>query len=247
MDQAEAEGRVRARTGLVAALALCCAGPAMAQPSFPPAPAPTITVEGAASEAFLPDKAILSFGVVTERPRAIEASAENGKAVQAVIEAVKAEGIEPRAIQSTSVSLEPVFKQTQDGGQTIAGFRASNQLEVEVSPPNRAGLLAGTLIDRGVNTIDGISFASNANEERADRLRGQAMRDARHKAEIYVAALGLRLGRVLGIVPSGGSAPRAMVMKMATPTRAAPVAVPMEAGQQSESSSVSVTWEIVER
>ncbi len=227
-------------------LAVFSAGPLLAQQAGETQPVPTITVEGEASEAFLPDKVILSFGVVTERPRAIDASAENSKAVRAVIDAVKAEGIEPRAIQSTSVSLEPLFKDNPDGGRTINGFRASNQLEVEVTPPDRAGLLAGTLIEKGVNTIDGINFTSNANEERADRLRGQAMRDARHKAEIYVAALGLKLGRVIAISPQG-SMPRPMLMKMASPMRAAAVAVPLEVGQQSDSASVSVTWEIAER
>lgn len=237
-------GRVLA----IPAAVLAAAGlavPALAQDAATIRPVPTITVEGEASEDFLPDRAILSLGVVTELPRASEAANQNSKAVKGVIEAVKQAGIEPRAIQSTSVSLEPIFKQSQGGGQTVTAFRASNRLEVEVTPPDRAGLLAGMLIDKGVNTIDDIRFASSANAERADRLRGLAMRDARHKAETYVAAIGLTLGKVTNIAPNA-SEPRPMLAMAKRVRSSAPVAVPLEAGQQSESAGVSVTWEIVE-
>ena len=230
---------------MLAAIALLVAAPALADQSN--TPAPSITVEGEASASPVPDTVTISFGVVTERPRAPDAVAENSRAVRAVVDAVKAEGIEARDIETTAVDLSPVTDQPARAAPKVVAFRASNQLAIRVKPVDKAGALLGRLVAKGVNTVDSLSF-SNADEGAIrDGLRGEAVRDARRKAEAYAGAIGIKLGRVLLIAPGGGgdSSPRRSYRKVALEAAVAPAPpVPLEAGARTITETASVTWEL---
>ncbi len=219
------------------------AAPADAQQPGNGKPPSSITVEGTASATVVPDTAVISLGVVTDRPRAADALAENSRSTQAVIDSAKAEGIEPRNIQTTSVGLSPLFDQPSHGAPKMTGFRASNEVQIRVKPVDQAGVLIGKLTDRGVNSIENISFSSAPDDRLLDQLRADAVRDARHKAQVYVEALGLKLGAVLGI--SAATSPAPPAYRMAA-NRTAAAVVPLEAGQQRVEEAVSVTWELAQ-
>lgn len=228
---------------LALTLALVSA-PALAQQG---PPIPSITVEGEATISVPPDTALISLGVVTERPGAAEASSENAKAVSAVLEAIRAEGIGPEAVQTAAVDLSAIYDAPSPGTPKITGFRASNALRIRVRPAENAGPLVGKLIDKGVNAIEGIEFVASPDALRQDRLRADAMRDARHQADVYVEALGLKLGHVLAVVPVGLPVevqPRAFRRMASVSAAAAPM--PLAAGSLDQRATVSVTFEIVQ-
>lgn len=234
------------RTACLFVIPLVLSGPALAdQPDRPP---PSITVDGEAHASSVPDTVTISFGVVTERPRAADAMAENSRAVRAVVEAIKAEGIEGRDVQTTAVDLSTVMDQPAHGAPKVVRFRASNELSITTKPVERAGALLGRLVEKGVNVVDSVTFSNAAEEALHDDLRAGAVRDARHKADLYVGAIGLKLGRVLQIVPGGGGdyAPRVYrKVALAAEVAAAPP-VPLEPGARTISETASVTWELVQ-
>src|SRR2546430_2827072 len=57
---------------------------------------PSITTTGIASTEVAPDIATISLGVNTERPNAANAARDNARAAQAMIDEIKAQGIEAR-------------------------------------------------------------------------------------------------------------------------------------------------------
>ena len=194
----------------------------------------------------VPDTAVISLGVVTERPKAAEASTENAKAVQAVLDVLKGEGIVGDAVMTTAVGLSGVYDSPAKGAPKLTGFRASNNLQIRVKPVDNAGPLAGKLIDKGVNSIDGIEFVSSADPHREDALRGEAMRDARHKAQVYAEALGLNLGPVLAIVPADAQPElQAHAFRRSKMAGSMAASVPLAAGAQEERAAVSVTFELL--
>ena len=230
-------------------LACLYVGPALAQSGGEARQPPSITVEGRASVEVVPDIAVISLGVVTERPHAADAVADNSRATQVVLDAVKAEGIDPKDIATASVELNALYDQATRGTPKITGFRATNILQIRVRPIDRAGVLAGKLIDKGVNSIDGIDFVASPDAKREDQLRADAARDARHKAEVYTEALGVKLGRVLSIVPNGEQplpAPRVFKRFATAELAAAPPPVPLAAGTQDHQAEVSVTFELMQ-
>ena len=193
-------------------LALSLPGAASAQAALVNS-VPHITVVGHAHTEVAPDYAVLSLAVVTERPKAAAAAAANAEAAQAVIDAVKAEGIDPKDVQTSEVSLNPVYD-TISGAvgngttQKLRGYQARNGLTIRVRALDKAGALAASLIDKGANEFQGISFGySPRTTEYEARRCGDPRRAA--PAQAYPAA-GVSLGRVLEIAPNdeGGYRPR---------------------------------------
>jgi uncharacterized protein YggE len=204
---------------------------------------PSIIVQGEASVSVVPDMAIISLGVVTERPKAAEAFAQNNGAVAGVLEAVKAMGVEARDVSTGAIGLSAVYGGANRDAPAIKGFRATNTIQIRVRSIDKAGPLVGALVDKGINSIDGIEFAASPDTARDDALRGAAMRDARHKAQVYVEALGLKLGRVLAITPSNPR-PQMHAYRMAAAAAATPAA--LSAGEEQQRAEVSVTYEILQ-
>ncbi len=93
-----------ARPALALLLAVSVPGTASAQAALVDS-VPHIVVVGHAHTEVAPDYAVLSLAVVTERPKAAAAAAANAEAAQAVIDAIKAQGIDPKDVQTSEVSL----------------------------------------------------------------------------------------------------------------------------------------------
>jgi uncharacterized protein len=210
---------------------------------------PHITVVGHAHTEVAPDYAVLSLAVVTERLKAAAAAAANAEAAQAVIDAVKAVGIDPKDVQTSEVSLTPVYDNISDAvgrgtTQKLRGYQARNGLTIRVRALDKAGALAASLIDKGANEFQGISFGYSHEDELNTKLDDAAIRDALRAAQAYLPAAGVSLGRVLEIAPNdeGGYRPRVFARAA---TFAAAAAVPVEPGTLSYDSQVRVTWELV--
>ena len=69
--------------------------------------------------------------------------------------------------------------------------------------------------------------------------RAAAVKDAIDKASVYAKAAGVGLGPILAIQEGGSDAPRPMFKAMA---RFPDQNVPLAAGEESVSASVSITW-----
>lgn len=245
------------RLSCLAALALGAAAPAhIAHAQVPPLKeaVPAITTTGTASAEVVPDSAAIALGVETERPKAADAARDNARAAQAIVGEIKAQGIEARDIKTLAVTLAPVYDETRDPNgrlakRTLRGYIARNSLSIRVKDIEKAGSLAQRLMDKGANSLDGISFEYSQKETKYDALRADAVRDALRKANSYVSGLGLRLGRVLEIATQPPSPVRPALAARAigaAPPDAAGPAIPVEAGVETLQTEVQVTWELAQ-
>ncbi|HEX4765327.1 MAG TPA: SIMPL domain-containing protein [Lichenihabitans sp.] len=229
-------------------LLVFAAMPAVAEEATAARPVPSIIVEGHASVPVVPDVVVVTLGVESERPRAADAAADNNRTGQALMETIKAAGIEPRDVATTSVGLEPVYDTPPKGVARLTGYRASIVLQVRVRPVDKAGPLIGALTDKGANSIESVDFVVSPDPRRDDQLRIDAIRDARHRAETYAGAIGVKLGRVLQIMPGEVPVPEPRRFdyraKLAMAAPAPPV--PLAAGEERQQAQVSVTFEIVQ-
>jgi uncharacterized protein YggE len=236
------------RAAVAAALALFVIGQAQAQqPAALKDMVPNISAEGRASKEVVPDIAILSVGVDTERPKAADAAQDNASATQAIVNEIKAQGIEAKDIRTAAVTLQPVYDEAQAGAtakRTLRGYLAHNSLAVRVRDIAKAGVLAARLADRGANFFGGITFDYSQKDADYESLREEAARDAQRKANAYAGALGLRLGRVLEIAPEPRETVPPPVPRMMAAPAAQSVAIPVEPGAETLSATVRVTWEL---
>lgn len=207
---------------------------------------PSIMVEGVASRDVAPDMAVVTLGVTTDRPKAQDASRENGRTVSGLIEEIAATGVPATDVTTVRATLSPLYDAPKNGDTPrLRGFRATNTVEIRLRKLETAGDVAGRLVDLGANELQGIDLAVSDPEPILDDLRAAAARNARHRAELYADALGVKLGPVMLIQPEAGAMPMERAFKTAMPAPMAATSVPVAAGTQKLEARVSVTFALV--
>ncbi|MBL1258425.1 SIMPL domain-containing protein [Methylocystis sp. Sn-Cys] len=205
---------------------------------------PNVSVVGEASEEIAPDRAVLHFGVITERPTAAAASSDNAKAIEAILSQLETMGVAKADVQTQGVFLSPISTEDRDAkgkAKTVQAYRASNSLAVFVKPAEKAGDVIGAVIDKGANSVDGVDYDNSDLTAKRDALRAAAVKDAERRARVYAEAAGLRLGRVVEIRPFDEAAPRPMSEARVAMARDA-FSAPLRPGLQRVTERVSVTW-----
>jgi uncharacterized protein YggE len=210
---------------------------------------PNLSVIGEAYEDVAPDVAILRFGVVTERPSAADAAKENAHAAEAILAELRGLGVPDAEVETLGVTLEPVTTEERDpktGKLKTAQklFRARNDLQAKVTPIGRAGEIAGSLIDKGVNSFEGVDFVLAHPEQRLDALRREAVKDAERQAKIYAEAAGMRLARVLEIRPINEDDMRPQALAAKAGDARAALEIPLRPRLQRLTTRVNIIWGI---
>lgn len=210
---------------------------------------PSISVVGEASEEVAPDRATLRFGVVSERPSAADAAAENARIVAGLLAELKSFGVADADTQTQIVTLEPVTTEERDpkGKTTVTHkfFRARNELAARVKPIDKAGEIITRLIGKGANSFEGIDYDFADPAAKLNELRTKAVQDAQTRAEAYAKGVNLKLSRVIEIRPADDSYPVPIAQPFgaakASMAEAAPP-TPVRPGTQRLSARASVTW-----
>jgi len=214
----------------------------------------SISAEGKVTRT--PDLALFTAGVVSQGKTASEALTANAADMTRVIAALKRAGIEDRDIQTSNLSLNPIYQPqrslpdgTIDPPQPrIIGYQANNSVSVRQRKLASYGKVIDTLVSAGANQVNGPSFEVDNPEPALDEARTAAMRKARARADLYARAAGLRVGRILSISENGGwSPPQPVMYRMAAMDGAPPPAPPspVQAGEMQLSLTVSVQFELV--
>jgi uncharacterized protein YggE len=196
----------------------------------------TVTVNGNATIAVVPNRVTFSVGVETQSPSAGEAFRRNTDKVNAVIAALKQRGVKPQEIQTSSFSVTS----RDDEGKKLSGYRVTNQVTVTRDDLGSVGDLLQLAIEKGANEAGSLQFSST--EQRISELRGLelAFADARSKA-VKLAELSSReLGEVVCVSESGFSPSYGMVEAI-TVTAEAPS---IETGVQNLTFRVGVVFEL---
>lgn len=238
------------------ALGLIGASAASAQtaatgPLIAPASA-VLTVSAEGHSVRTPDLAVFNAGITTQAKTASGALTENARAMNNVIAALKKAGIADRDIQTSNLSVNPVYapqRPLPDGTieqeQKITGYQATNQVMVRQRKVNEFGKVIDTLVAAGANQVSGPSFQLDNSDAATDEARIDAMKKARARAELYALAAGLKVKRVLTISDggsSGGQPP--MMFARAEKMMASSAPSPVAAGELELGATVTVTYEL---
>jgi uncharacterized protein YggE len=219
------------------ATATAFAAPVIAEeiPSF-------ISVTGEARISVPPDMAQIDAGVTTDARTAREASDANNAAMGKVLLALKGAGIDEKDYQTSRLSLQPQYSSAKSGSpMTVAGYRASNRVTIRLRDVTKVASTVDTLVTAGANEIGDINFMVSQASKLLDDARGQAVADARRKAEIYAKAAGVTLGAPLSISEEGAAQPLFRA-RMAGKMAVAPT--PIAQGEETLSITVGMTWAI---
>jgi uncharacterized protein YggE len=203
-------------------------------------PAPSITVMGSGSASGRPDTAEVTAGVITQGPSAAQALSQNSVAVERVLKVVTGLGIPDRDVQTVGISLSPQRAQPRPGTQQppdIVGYEVGNQVRIKVRDLALLGRLLDALVTQGANTLGGIAFSIADPSPLLRQARVKAVEDARQKAQVYAAAAGVKLGRILFIRDASSGVPRPMAARVLAATP-----VPVSPCEQEIEASVTLTF-----
>ena len=209
----------------------------------------TITVTGAGSMTLKRDQATTNLSVTAAADRAADAMSQSTATYNAVRRAILDLGIKADALTTTGVSLYPEwdYSKTANGGKPfISGYRAYMSVQVTSTILNSAKVLDAAVTTGGdAVSIGGISFDVADPEAVSDASRVRAVANAKAKAKDYVEALGQHVGRAIKIVETGAVIPSPIYSSMAK-NAAAGEAIDVDPGTQKVTSSVSITFELLD-
>lgn len=203
----------------------------------------TIVVTGSGDAFGTPDVATLQIGVQTRNADPKAAVNANTAQANAIIEALKALGIDAKDLQTSnfSVSAQPDIDLATGQSKGTFTYVVDNTLTVTVRQIAKLGDVLSGAVAAGANNIYGISFNVSDPVQLQAQAREKAMADAKARAEALAKAAGVTLGAPTSISELSSPAPVPMVAYRAAAESAA---VPVQAGQLQVSLQVNVIYEI---
>ena len=203
-----------------------------------------LTVQGHGESSVAPDQATISMGVTTQAATAAQAMADNAAKQQAVLDALRAQGIADDDLQTQGLNLSPVQSYPQDGQPpAITGYQAQNIVSARVRDLAKLGPTLDAVVTAGATDVQNIAFTREDSAEAEDAARTRAVTEAHRRAEVMAAAAGMRLGPLLSLSEAqtgGGPVP----MMMARDAKAG-ASTPIATGQLTLSADVSATWALL--
>ena len=226
-------------------LAAAVPGRGEERPVPPPAsepPFPSLTVRGQGEVSVAPDQALVRVGVEAGADDAVTAQNKINTAMHQAIDRIHKVGIPSAAIQTSGVSLQPVYAGAGNGSQTITGYRASNVIRVRVDDLSLLGKAIDAAVAAGANRIEGVTFQLKHDLPERTRALQMAVEEARAKAKAMAAGLGVRLGPVAMVSEEGAVVvpPRPFLAAETMVARSTPV----QAGEIRVQASVTVSYQL---
>ena len=175
-----------------------------------------IWVTGEGTISLEPDLSLVNIGVETMAPSVVEARNAAATAMAAIVQAVKAHGLEDRDIQTRSFNIFPryEFPEVTEFGvrvrkQTLVGYTVSNSAAIKIRDLDDVGAIVDAVADAGgdATRINGISFTVEDPKPFMADLREAAVLDALAKAQQLADLTGVSVGRLVFISEGGRTAP----------------------------------------
>lgn len=183
---------------LAFALVLSACGPAVVSQGAQPV-ARSLNVNGLGSTYLTPDIAYIYIGVHSEGATASEVVAANKDQTNAVLDALKAAGVDEKDLRTTNFSIWPSQQYSPEGTVTGSIYMVDNTVYVTVRDLDGLGDLLDDTIAAGANSINSIQFDVADKTAAVKEARVKAVEDAKTQAQELADAAGLKLGEIQNI------------------------------------------------
>ena len=167
-----------------------------------------IWVTGQASVTVEPDLVLLTIGVETTAGTVAEARAEAASGMDAIIQSVKAHGLENQDVQTQSFNIWPQYEypeatsgEIRTRKQVLVGYTVSNTAMIKIRDVDAVGTIIDDVTEAGgdATRINGINFSIEDPKPFMTQLRKDAVQDAVAKAEHLASLTGVDVGDLVFI------------------------------------------------
>ena len=156
---------------------------------------------------------------------------------------ILANGIDKKNLASTTLTVYPEYNYTQETGNVLIGYRASQSFEVIIRNAAKAGEIVDAVVASAGDAlyINGVTPFVYDNTKATEAARISAVKSAKAKANSYAKLLGVKIGKIIYLQES--SAPTSYPISMVQ-AKSDAGATQIDLGQQDISVSVSTKWAI---
>ena len=202
-----------------------------------------ISVSSVGTVKVTPDAVRLNASVSTISKVSKDALAAANVAASKFRAAVLANGIDKKYLSSTALTVYAEYNYTQNAGNVLIGYRASQSFEVVILNAAKAGEIVDAVVASAGDSlaINGVTPFVYDNTKATEAARNTAVKNAKAKAASYAKLLGVKIGKIIYLEES--SAPSSYPIAMAQ-AKASDEATQIDLGQQDVTVSVATRWAI---
>lgn len=229
----------------LAALVALMAGTATAAETDRPR---TVSVSGQGEVQAEPDRAFVTLGVESRKPKLEEARAEVQKTVDAVLKLTRDLKIDQKLVRSTRVNVQPEYNWDNNSRErNLIGYFVSRQVEIDLRDLDKLGQLLEKATDLGVNQLGDPRLDSSKRRELERQALAKAVEDARANADTVAKASGGRLGsaRAISANSSYVPPPMPMVRMAAMAEKAGDASQSYQSGQMTFTGTVQIEYDLI--
>ncbi|MBN2549518.1 MAG: SIMPL domain-containing protein [Anaerolineales bacterium] len=157
----------------------------------------SVQVSGAAVVYVVPDRALIQLGVQSNGRTPEGVQRDNQQAIQKVINAVKALGVDAKDIATDYYLVYPLYDDYSS--LVITGYRIDNTVSITLRDVNLADDVLITALKAGANEVQDIQFYTSELRKYRDQARELAVKAAGEKAQALAQAAGAQTGYVLNV------------------------------------------------
>jgi uncharacterized protein YggE len=157
----------------------------------------TVQVTGSALINVTPDRALIQLGVQSNGATPDAVQAANSYAIQKVIKALRAQGVEAKDIATDLYVIEPVYETYNS--LYIKGYRINNVVAVTLRDVKKTSDILAAALKADANQVINVEFYTSELRKYRDQARELAMKAAKEKAQALANAAGAETGCVLNI------------------------------------------------
>lgn len=204
-----------------------------------------ITVSGMGQVTAQPDKATITIGVQMTSPTLAEATKQANDAMTKVLDAIKAQGIDAKEIQTSNYSVSPIQNYKEGEPSTITGYQVMNVVTVTVKKIENVGKVLDAGMGAGANYLGGVYFGVADSSPYEKDARTAAVKDATQIAQTLATSAGVKLGNIVSVTEGAINTPPPVPVGRVFAADAAS-AGPVETGSLQISTNVVMVFEITE-
>lgn len=207
----------------------------------------TFNVTGESEIVTVPDEAKVTVGITVNRPTIAAAQEEANRVTTALTEQLQGLGVNKEDIKTTNYNVRPEYD-FQNPGQRIIGYVVDSNLRVKTQNLDLVSQIIDTATAAGANQVHGVQFtlSEDKQEELTKQAREEAIDDAQENAKELAQLAGMKLGRIVNVMESGGGQPPVFYADMALRSEARGgegTPTPIEPGSTNFTYTVTLSYE----
>jgi hypothetical protein len=170
-----------------------------------------------------PDQASVTVGVTQQSQTVAQAKDKVNTAASKIIADLKKLGLSDKDIKTTDYSVSPNYSNDVNGiampmlppsgQQNITGYTVTQNLEIKVQPIDKANKVIDVATTDGANLVGGVNFtfSDQLSKSLEAQATGQAVENAKTKAQSLANAAGISLGKIVNVVENSNQ-PQPLMM-----------------------------------